>query len=141
MPKVVSFKPVTEVHDTDDNFVRVVVRDMEVDLRIGLYDSEKTRRQKVKVSVALYASTKNYLKAANKSTIIDYSRVINTVREWSERSHTLLVVTYVSELLELCFAMPGVEACGISVLKQEVCPESEGAGVEVFMRRAEYERN
>jgi dihydroneopterin aldolase len=142
MAKVVSFKPVTEIHETEDSYVRVVVRDMALDLRIGLYESEKKdgRRQKVVVNVALYASTKNYLQQASAENIIDYSRVINALRAWSERPHTLLVETYVRELLDLCFAMPMVEACGVSIFKAEVCPESNGAGVEVFMRRADYEQ-
>ena len=140
MAKILPFQPIAEVSGSEDRFVRIVVRDMEVDVQIGLYDSEKNRRQRIKVTVALYANAATYLRAANKDNIIDYSLVINNVREWAQRPHTFLVESYVRELLDLCFSMSGVEACGICILKPEVCPESQGAGVEVFMRREDWSK-
>lgn len=124
---------------SEDSYVRIVLRDMEVDIRIGINADEKGgRKQKVLVNVELYTDRQNYLRGATPKSIIDYSKVIAAVQGWAEREHTLLIESYINELLEVCFAIEGVEACKLSILKTEICKDARGAGVEVFMTGADY---
>lgn len=132
--------PAFKTENDHSGFVRIVLRDMAVKLRIGLLEEEKTRRQTVLVNVALYADRESYLKNIEPGNIIDYMKIVETLRMWERREdHTLLLETYARELLATGFSLPGVRACSVSLMKTEIIEKAFGAGVEIFMTREDFE--
>jgi len=121
-------------------YTRIVLRNMEVTTRIGLAAWEHERSQRLLVSLELYAGSQNYLRDVTADSMIDYCPIYELIRGWGERTHTDLIETLVSELLEACFAHPQVMACKVSVTKPEVLDRIEAAGAEAFVYRQDYER-
>lgn len=126
----------------EQGLVKIILREMVVDVRIGLHAHEQAggRRQRIFVNIELFATLGDYLQAPTRETIIDYGHLYDAVNAWAERPHTLLIETYLQELVGVCFALPQVEACRVSVLKPDICPDVREVGVEVFMHRTEYEQ-
>jgi 7,8-dihydroneopterin aldolase/epimerase/oxygenase len=140
----VFIKPTIEIKERGleslpDSTVKIILRDMELDVRIGLHAHEHERSQRVHVSVELYADGRNYLKAASRETIIDYDHVYKAIRAWAGKSHVLLIETYIHELMAICFADARVRAARVAITKPDIFPEARAAGVEVFLRRADFE--
>lgn len=141
MAKAAAFTIVPDAQTPEGSFVRIMLQDMEVDVRIGLHphEQENGRRQKVLVNIELFAALGDYLRDPDRESIIDYDHIYNAVKSWAERPHTLLIETYLAELVPICFAEPRITACRVSVSKPEVFPDVENVGVEVFVRRADFE--
>lgn len=123
-----------------DSHIKLVLKKMKVDLRIGLLSGEKGAAQPVVVNAELYSKASDYLKDIKADNIIDYAPMFETVRGWQEREHTELIESYINEFLDVSFKDPRVEACRVSILKAEICEEAEGVGVEVFMKREDWEK-
>lgn len=126
----------------NDSHVKILLKDMAVNIRIGLlaHEKESGRKQRVIVNAELFAGPVDYLKKVNSENIIDYGVLLTAVKSWEEREHVELIETYINEFLDVAFNDPRIEACRVSILKAEICKEADGAGVEVFMRREDWER-
>jgi len=125
-----------------DSHVKIIVKDMSVDVRIGLHphEQEGERSQRIIVNVELFAKLGGYLEDVSRDSIIDYDHIYCGIKEWAARPHTLLIETYLNELLALCFRDERVQSCRVSVTKPDVFEEVEAAGVEVFVKREDWEK-
>ncbi len=120
-----------------ESTISVFVRQMRVNVRIGLYEAERAAPQPLDVSVELFAAPV-YLNGADKGGIINYERIHGAIKAWESRDHVELIEDYLRELLEIGFEFDQVIAVRASVSKPEIFAESAAAGLSVFMRRADY---
>jgi len=121
-----------------ESHVKIFLDSVEVLLRIGIYDHEKTAPQRVVVDAELYADPKRYLEHVDLDSIIDYGKVYNAIRSWAERDQVQLIEDYLKELIQLCFEFDNVTACKVSIKKADVFGANQGAGVELFMKREDF---
>lgn len=134
-------KPYITHNMQKDSHIKIIVKDLNVDVRIGLHDHEKEhgRSQRIIVNVELFAGVSGYLKDAGHDTIIDYDDIYTGIQQWSQNDHTELIETYLSDLLGLCFRYDTVTAARVSITKPDVFEDAEQVGVEVFMTRSDWE--
>lgn len=126
-----------------ESHIRIFLDKINVNVRIGLHPHEQEggRSQRVIVSIELFAPIGDYLRGATHKTIIDYDHIYRAVQSWAERPHTLLIETYLEELVAICFQDDRVAACRVSVSKPDVFKDVENAGVEVFMTRDSFQKS
>ncbi|MAI62026.1 MAG: hypothetical protein CBB87_05980 [Micavibrio sp. TMED27] len=121
-----------------NSHVKIFLDSIELPLRIGIFDHEKNAPQRAVVDLELYADPKTYLKTVNLETIIDYGVLYEAIKAWAIRPQVQLIEDYLKELLDLCFEHEAVSACRASIRKLDVFGKDQGAGVEVFMHRADW---
>jgi 7,8-dihydroneopterin aldolase/epimerase/oxygenase len=123
--------------DAASDYIRVVLRDVEVEAHVGLHPWERhpERPSRLLVTVEMFARLTSGRTASGAKPFIDYDRVRNGLRGWLSRPHTPLLETLAEEVVALCFADPAVEACRVSVVKPDVFHEAAGAGVEIYRAR------
>lgn len=134
--------------DVQSGYASIVLKDMYVEVRIGAYSWEKPPAppQQLVVNVELFVHAGDYLFGSESKDIedikdiVDYSRVRNVVKAWEDRPHTMLIETYMRELVDLCFEDKRVMTCRVSILKPNIFSEAAGAGVEVYMSRSDYKK-
>jgi len=126
--------------DAARGYMRVLLRDVEVEVRVGLHPWEKypERPTRLIVNVELFAHVppRSTLSPSDKP-LIDYDDIREELRKWPGRPHTPLLESLVDELVRLAFRNPHVEACRVSIVKPDVFNEAAGAGVEVYRLRHE----
>jgi dihydroneopterin aldolase len=125
--------------DPQGSHLRVMLRDVETEVSLGLHPWERhpERPTRVIVNVEMFAP----LPAAGEppDDFIDYDQIRNRLKLWPTRPHTPLLETLLDELVELCFDNRRVQACRVSVVKPDIFNEAAAAGVEAFVRRADRE--
>ncbi len=124
----------------NNSLVRIIIKDMIVNVRIGLYDHEKEngRSQRIIVNVELFADAQGYLDNPTRDTIIDYDDVYGEIKKWANNGHTELIETYLKGLLGVCFKNEKVQEARVSIAKPDIFEEAERVGVEVHMTRQEF---
>jgi dihydroneopterin aldolase len=113
---------------------------VEIEVHVGLHPWElhPERPTRLWVDVELY----NFNPPRRPSglyDVIDYDRVRNQLKSWEARQHTPLLETLAEELVEFALADERVDAVRVRLLKPDIFNETEGAGVELFRRRAKPE--
>jgi len=122
-----------------ESHVKIFLDSVEIPLKIGIYEHEQNVAQRVVVDAELYADPASYLRDVNLDTIIDYGAVYNRIQSWAERPQVQLIEDYLKELIALCFDFESVVACKVSIKKADVFGLEQGAGVELFTTRADWD--
>jgi 7,8-dihydroneopterin aldolase/epimerase/oxygenase len=123
----------------DDDHLRVRLRNVTVEVQCGVHPWEKhpERPTKLIINVDLYAGLK---KGPLKPQIyIDYDKIRDFLKSLSKRPHVDLLETLADEIVAQCFLFKPVESCRVSILKQTIFNEAEGAGIEVLRTRSAWE--
>lgn len=117
-----------------------VLRNITIDLRVGLHAHEQGSCQRVEVSVETRRYVAVHPRSFDVSGIMDYDRVRAYVLTWQHREHTALLETLALELVDYCFADPLVDEVHVRIVKPDVFPETEAAGIEVTVTRDRWAR-
>jgi len=122
--------------DAADDYVRVVLRDVEVEARVGLHpwESHPERPHRLLVTIEMFAHALSGMPETN-DTIINYDLIHAALKAWPERPHTPLLETLLEELVALCFEQSRVAACRVSIMKPDIFNDTAAVGVEVYRRR------
>jgi dihydroneopterin aldolase len=129
-------KPTSDAPRWDPNrsHIRVVLRDVEVQVSVGLHPWERhpERPTRLVVNVEMFAATEGPVDAAGTDGIMNYDIVRSAIAGWRGRPHVELLETLVEELVGVCLEMRAVQACRVSVVKPDIFNDAAAAGVEVF---------
>jgi dihydroneopterin aldolase len=122
-----------------NDYLRVCLRNVTVDVRCGLHPWERypERPNRLQISVELFAPLATGVMAGQ--GFIDYDVMRDFIRGLSARDHIDLLETIVDDIVEAAFRHPEVEACRVSVMKRDIFSETEAAGVEAFRTRASWQ--
>ena len=124
-----------------ESHVKIFLDSVEIPLKIGIFPHEQDEPQRVVVDAELFADPQSYLQTVNLDTIIDYGKVYKAIKSWADRPQAQLIEDYLKELADLCFGFETVIACKLSIKKADVFGPEQGAGVELLMARADWERS
>lgn len=136
MKKVPKSPPVAPAWSTDKGYVRMMIRDLITEVRLGLHPWERhpEKPQRIVINVEMYAAPQSR-QVKGVTAIVDYDYVRNAIRKWPRRKHTVFIETLLEELVKLCFRDKRVLACRVSIFKPDIYNEAAGAGVEVYRVR------
>ncbi len=120
----------------DQGYVRMMIRDLVTEVRLGLHPWERhpEKPQRIVVNVELYAAPQT-TRYKHVSSVVDYDYVREALRKWPRRRHTVFIETLLDELVTLCFKDKRVMAARVSIFKPDIYNEAAGAGVEIYRVR------
>ena len=118
---------------TASDSVRVFLKDVVVDLSVGLHPWERhpERPTRLVINVEMFADW-----PLADGAFINYDHVRQRILSWAGRPHVELLETLAEEVVSACFELPLVQACKVQVAKPQVFNEAAGAGVEIFRKRS-----
>ena len=121
------------IHPDLSDCRRLFLRDYEVQINIGVYESEKQGTQRALINVdlfvplALSTPTKDHV-----DDVLDYNFMRNTVAKRMAQGHIHLQETLCDDLVKTMLEHPQVRAARVSTEKPDVYPDCDAVGVEVF---------
>ncbi len=128
-------QPSLGVFDADRDHIRMVMRDLMVEVSVGLHPWEQLRPQRLVVNVEAWAYAGAPYTDADAEAILDYDHIRDVIREeWPKRAHAKLLEPLAEELIQLCFRHPAVEAARVRLEKPDIFSEAQGVGIELYRR-------
>jgi dihydroneopterin aldolase len=110
--------------------VRVFVRDLVLDARIGVYAHEHGRTQRIRINIDLGVDLP--VRGTDElADVVSYETVVTGTREIVASGHVRLVETLAERIADRCLADRRVRTVRVRVEKLEVFPDAAGAGVEI----------
>lgn len=134
--------PHSSLADAARGLRHVFVRDLLLLARIGVYASEQDGPQRIRVNVDLAvldpaAALPGGVGSDTLDRVVDYSRIVESVRGVVAAQHVQLVETLAERLAAACMADERIVSARVRVEKLDILPDGATAGVEVERRRAE----
>lgn len=112
--------------------LKVFVRGLRIDARIGVHDHERGRLQPILVDIELDVEDRRIEGIAD---TVDYEDVAGWARKTAEIGHLDLVEHYADRLGQLCLDDPRVRAVKVRIDKPEAIKGAQGAGCEATFVR------
>jgi 7,8-dihydroneopterin aldolase/epimerase/oxygenase len=114
----------------------VFVRDMVLSARVGIYPHEHRDRQRVRINVDLAVDDETALAggmvgADELHRVVNYEKIVASVRTIVESGHTRLVETLAERIAEACLTDARVRTARIRVEKLDIFADAVSAGVEI----------
>ncbi|WP_164868034.1 dihydroneopterin aldolase [Rhodovarius crocodyli] len=119
-----------------EGYVASRVTGITVEVAVGIHPWERfpERPNLLSVDVEMFVPVEAVQPSAE--GIVDYDPIRRLVKSWSGRGHVEYLETLAEEALAEVFRDARVKAARIRIMKRQIFPESEGAGIELFRRRA-----
>ena len=133
---VETVQPSLGLFDPQRDHIRMVMRDLVVEVGIGLHPWEQLRPQRLVVNVEAWAYVDKPYTDNDAGVILDYDMIRDVIREdWPKRGHMKLLEPLAEELIHLCFKHPAVEAVRVRLEKPDIFSEAQGVGIELYRRK------
>ncbi len=117
--------------------VTLFVEDYVTSARIGIYQAERTREQRVRISISVRVENCAYPYAAN--NVLDYNLLRDGVRAIIEAGHIEYQETFCEDILSMCLAMPRVSRARVKVAKLDAFPDCTAVGCEIERSKMDME--
>lgn len=128
----------TPLWNAQEDYLRVVIKDLTIETRIGLHAWERheDHPQRIVVNIEMFKRQPTRLPPdAGADHIIDYDFIRLALRKWRNRQQVTYIEPLLEELVDLCFQDPRVEACRVSIVKPDIYSDAAAAGAELYRVR------
>ncbi|PWC38033.1 dihydroneopterin aldolase [Azospirillum sp. TSO35-2] len=114
----------------------LVLHDYVGDFRIGVWEHEKTRTQRVRVNLTVTVEVPNRPFVDDLDAVVSYEYLIDGVKALAGSPHIQLLEVLGERLLALCLSPPQAVSAQVRLEKLEIVPEAAGVGVVLAGTRA-----
>ena len=114
---------------------RIFIRDMRLQVSIGIYDFELAKPQAVVINVALLLGSPDREPDDSIANVLNYDVIHDGIAALAGGRHFTLQETLVEAILDLCLAQQGVIEARVSTEKPDVYKDCR-VGYEAVRRRA-----
>jgi dihydroneopterin aldolase len=114
--------------------LRLVVRDLALSCRIGLYDRERGKPQRLLINLQAEVTPPAVYDDAIEG-VVDYSQLLRRLRQQVERNDSLLLESLADRILTDIFSEPRILAVWIRIEKLDRYADLHGLGIELERRR------
>ena len=113
---------------------RILLRDLVLACRIGVYEHEKQAPQRVRINAQLLVE-RDAADGDELGQVLDYETIVEGIRALTQGGHIELIESLAEQVMAVCLASPRALAARISVEKLDVFPDAESVGVVLRRRR------
>ena len=110
---------------------KVVIKDLILNISVGIHDFEKKKKQKVKFNIIVL--TDPLLKPNNNdlSSIVNYEEIINEIENLVNKSHHELLEELAENIFEILFKNKIIKKVSLKLEKLEIIKNTNSVGIEV----------
>lgn len=112
---------------------RIVIRDLELSAKIGVYTHERLDAQLIRINISLSVGTGPI--ADRIEEVVSYEEVVERVKVLVAKGHVNLAETLAERIADLCLGYPDVAEAWVRLEKLHAIAEAGGVGCEVTKRR------
>lgn len=113
---------------------RILIRDLELSAKIGIYAYERQDAQMIRINISLDVGTKAI--ADRIEEVVSYAEVVEQVKTLVASGHVNLAETLAERIADLCLGDARVQEAWVRLEKLHAIAEASGVGCEVTKRRS-----
>ncbi len=126
------FRSIDDFLEGVDNTARVIViEDLDLNLRIGVFEAEKHAPQRVMISVEVLIKPTESRHEDRIDRVISYAAIHDGIAALAERPHVALQETLADEVARICLASEEAVAARVHVRKLDVYADCRSVGIRI----------
>lgn len=111
---------------------RILIRDLKLDMSIGIYEDERRKMQPVVLNIVLDVTT-NKGRALNAiEEVVSYEHIVRKIQTISKSRHYELIERFAEDIAAECLNDSRIKRIEITAYKTAILPETSGVGICIF---------
>ena len=118
---------------------KILIKELILDLKLGYYDLEKEKAQKVKFSLEIDYEDKKPTNDKDIKSIVNYGQVVKLITKLAKNKHYNFLETLAEDVFDVLFKDKRIGKIMLQIEKLEIIKECASVGIQITKKRS-YEK-
>ena len=118
---------------------KILIKELTLDLKLGYYDFEKNKPQKVKFSLEIDYEDKKPTNDKDIKSIVNYGKVVELITKLVKNKHYNFLETLAEDVFDELFKDKKIAKIALQIEKLEILKECTSVGIQITKKRS-YEK-
>jgi dihydroneopterin aldolase len=115
---------------------KVLIKELILDLKLGYYDFEKQKKQKVKFTVELDYKDKKPTNDKDLKSIVNYDKLVKLIKKLVKNKHYNFLETLAEDVFDEIFKDSRIDKITLQIEKLEIIKNCSSVGIQISKKRS-----
>ena len=115
---------------------KILINELILDLKLGYYDFEKEKSQKVKFSLEIDYKDKKPTNDKDIKSIVNYGQVVKLIRKLTKNKHYNFLETLAEDTFDMLFKDKRIGKITLKIEKLEILKDCSSVGIQITKKRS-----
>ena len=115
---------------------KILINELILDLKLGYYDFEKEKTQKVKFSLEIDYEDKKPTNDKDIKSIVNYGQVVKLIRKLTKNKHYNFLETLAESVFDELFEDKRIAKIMLKIEKLEILKQCSSVGIQITKKRS-----
>ena len=115
---------------------KILIKELTLDLRLGYYDFEKEKTQKVKFSLEIDYEDRKPTNDKDIKSIVNYGQVVKLITKLARNKHYNFLETLAEDVFDVLFKDKRIGKIMLKIEKLEIIKECASVGIQITKKRS-----
>ena len=115
---------------------KILINELILDLKLGYYDSEKEKSQKVKFSLEIDYEDKKPSSDKDIKSIVNYGTIVKLITKLVKNKHYNFLETLAEDVFNVLFKDKRIGKISLQIEKLEIMKDCSSVGIQISKRRS-----
>ena len=118
---------------------KILINELILDLKLGYYNFEKEKPQKVKFSLNIDYEDKKPTSDKDIKSIVNYGQVVKLIKKLTKNKHYNFLETLAEDVFDILFKDKRIGKIMLKIEKLEILKDCSSVGIQITKKRS-YEK-
>ena len=114
---------------------KVLIKELILNLKLGYYEFEKEKPQRVKFSLEIDYEDKKPSNDKDLKSIVNYSKVVKVIKKLVNNKHYNFLETLAEDVFDELFKDKRIEKINLKIEKLEIMKDCSSVGIQISKKR------
>ena len=115
---------------------KVLIKDLLLDLKLGFYDFEKEKPQKVKFTLDVNYEDKKPSNDKDLKSIVNYAKIVKLIKKLVKNKHYNFLETLAEDVFDELFKDKRIDKISLQIEKLEIMKDCTSVGIQISKKRS-----
>ena len=115
---------------------KILINELILDLKLGYYEFEKEKAQKVKFSLEIDYKDKKPTNDEDIKSIVNYGQIVKLIRKLTKNKHYNFLETLAEDTFDVLFKDKRIGKITLKIEKLEILKDCSSVGIQITKKRS-----
>ena len=115
---------------------KVIIKDLILDLKLGYFDFEKEKSQKVKFTLDVNYEDKKPSNDKDIKSIVNYAKIVRLIKKLIKNKHYNFLETLAEDVFNELFRDKRIDKINLQIEKLEIMKDCSSVGIQISKKRS-----
>ena len=115
---------------------KILIKNLTLDLKLGYYDFEKDKPQKVKFTLEIDYRDKKPTNDKDLNSIVNYDKIVKLIKKLVKNKHYHFLETLAEDVFDELFKDKRIDKITLQIEKLEIIKDCSSVGIQISKKRS-----